>query len=173
MAKKPGPKEAAMRNQREGGNTGTDPVEAVKKKLAELEARQEEERKKFLSEQTEPIRNRINELEDQRRQISGEIEDLWGTLAALEGKKAPARRGGGGTGGKRIRRTEEEKLKLAEAVFGVVNAKRGSRVAPADLNAATEGVPLPALVELWNQKNPDRQIHREGQKSTTRYYVGK
>jgi hypothetical protein len=162
MSKKTtGPKEAALRELREGkAENGLFDVDGYQKELEAL-------REKHLT----GIRGKILELGAQRRQIDEELNKLNAVENSITGhaSRAPV----GGTG-KKKRVTSEEKLTLAEVIFEKMHGSKLNKFSSTDLKDFSNGIQPRELISIWNQHHKadkSKSIHTEGAKAATRYWV--
>lgn len=163
MAKKaPGPKEAqlkAMREQKaEQGALNFD-TKTILNEIAE-----------FKRSKVQPIKDKIQELQAQRREIDQQLNELNRLEAELEGRSfAPS---AGKAPGTRRRLKPEQKMDLAKVIFDKMKSSRLNKFSSSDLEDFADGVPVRDLVVIWNEKaEKGEQIHVEGEKRATRYFV--
>lgn len=156
MAKKIGPKEAAMKEQREQGELPFDTSSI----LAEIEA--------FKLSKVQPIKDEIQKLQAQRREIDVRLNELNRIESELTGRVVPPA-GGGASRGKR--KNKEYKLGLAQVIFNKLHSSKQNRFSASELKTFSEGVAMPELQTLWNAAHKDKQIQHEGDKTARRYYV--
>lgn len=148
-------------------------IEKIKADIAAEEAALEEKRKAIRDKQLEPVKEAIQKLQAERRDIDEKLNELNAIEAELEGRSLSKSIRSGGTG-KRRRLKEEQKLELAKGIFTYLSKSKGNRHARKDLESYSDGVAPAALIELWNEKgaeNNGQKIHIEGKKSLTRYFL--
>lgn len=160
--KTPGPKEAAMREQRETAEATLFDVDAYQKELDAL-------RDKHLS----GVKARITELQAKRREIDEELNKLNSTESKILGRAATPDR----VSSERFRASPEQLLEQGALLYqGMTKAGKHNELAKGSLAEMIDpkfASRLPKIIDAWNAANKDKAIRSNGkQKNQARYLIG-
>lgn len=177
MKKSAGPKEAAMRAQRESGaSDATDILKQIeadeREAYAAFEQAQKEKREKSLAAVIDPLRKKRADAAEAWTEAAQKIKDIDADIARLLGRKvthgaAPDR------GGKRQRLTEAQQIEAADAIVKIVYAAGDEGVARSGLEEKVSPFPSKigtALKDFVNAKTTSgKKIKIRGEKAASRY----
>jgi hypothetical protein len=137
--------------------------------LAAFKAEKEALEAKYLA----GVREEITQLQEQRRTIDTRLNELNRLESEITGHayRLPA-----AGKNRRPRTSTEDKLAVAKVLFDKMHGSKLNKFRGVDLKDFSDGMPVAALVALWNESaavkdDKTKAIHSEGEKGGKAYWV--
>lgn len=157
-----GPKEAQLRELREGKSDGTG-AHGKTPDRASIKARLDEARAKAEQEILAPYYQELNEAKERQREATAEVNELQGIIDELTGRNGKA---SGKAGGLRQRRSTDDLKRDAEAIVAMIKAAGKDGVSGSDIKAKFDITGSP---KAFLDKHAKGAVKTTGEKALMRY----